>query len=82
MDNLKGELIMIKSMLNSKLVEDKIEGIKRVIISMSIGKNVEELFQPVIKCLEMNNLKMKKLIYLYIINNSRNCPNDALMIVN
>ena len=30
----------------------------------------------------MNNLKMKKLIYLYIINNSRNCPNDALMIVN
>lgn len=69
-------------MLNSNNVEDKIEGIKRVIVSMSVGKNMQELFQSVIKCLEMNNLKIKKLIYLYIINNSRNCPTDALMIVN
>lgn len=44
MDNLKGELLLIKNMLNSKDTDEKIEGIKRVIISMSIGKNVEELF--------------------------------------
>lgn len=82
MDNLKGELLIIKQMLNSTQIEDKIEGIKRVIISMSIGKNVTEIFQSVIKCLSLNNLKIKKLIYLYIINNSRNCPDDALMIIN
>ena len=69
-------------MLNSNNIEEKIEGIKRVIVSMSVGKNVQEIFQSVIKCLELNNLKIKKMIYLYIINNSRNCPNDALMIVN
>lgn len=69
-------------MLNSNNIEEKIEGIKRVIVSMSVGKNMQNIFQSVIKCLELNNLKIKKLIYLYIINNSRNCPNDALMIIN
>lgn len=35
-----------------------------------------------IKCLELPNFEVKKLIYLYIINNSRLVPDDALMIVN
>jgi len=79
---LKGEALLIHNLLNSQVIDDKIDGIKRVIISMSIGKNVSNLFQSVIKCLELDNLKIKKMIYLYIINNSRNCPNDALMIIN
>lgn len=82
MDELKGELIMLKDMLNSTDIEEKKDGVKRVIIAMTIGKNVSALFQPVIKCLEINELEIKKLIYLYIINNSRLCPDDALMIVN
>ena len=82
MDELKGELIMLKDLLNSTDIEEKRDGVKRVIIAMTIGKNVSALFQPVIKCLEINELEIKKLIYLYIINNSRLCPDDALMIVN
>lgn len=44
MNNLKGEMGIIEKMLNSNNLEDKIEGIKRVIISMSVGKNVEDIF--------------------------------------
>ena len=82
MDELKGEQLILKEMLNSTTIGEKIEALKRVIISMTIGKNVSSLFQSVIKCLELPNLETKKLIYLYIINNSKSCPEDALMIVN
>lgn len=82
MDELRGELVIMKDMLNSNDIGTKIEGLKRVIVAMTIGKNVAGLFQSVIKCLELPNLETKKLIYLYIINNSRQCPDDALMIVN
>lgn len=82
MNNLKGEQKILSEMLQSNRIDEKIEGIKRIIISMSIGKNMKDLFQQVIKCLEIDNLKIKKMIYLYIINNSRKCPNDSLMIIN
>ena len=35
---------------------------------MTIGKDVSGLFCPVLKCVETNNLDLKKLVYLYIIN--------------
>ena len=73
---------MLRDLLNSTDIEEKKEGVKRVIIAMTIGKNVTALFQPVIKCLEIPELEIKKMIYLYITNNSRLCPDDALMIVN
>lgn len=82
MNDLKGESLILKEMLNSSNITEKTEALKRVIISMTIGKNVSGLFQNVIKCLELPNLELKKLIYLYIINNSKACPDDALMIVN
>jgi vesicle coat complex subunit len=49
---------------------------------MTIGKEMSPLFQQVIKCLEYNDLDIKKLVYLYIINYSKNKPDDAIMVVN
>lgn len=82
MEELKGEQLVLKEMLNSTNIAEKTEALKRVVISMTIGKNVSNLFQHVIKCLELPNLETKKIVYLYIINNSKNCPDDALMIIN
>lgn len=82
MDDLKRDFTLLKAMLNSTNISERIEGVQRVIIMMTLGKNVTGLFQDMIKCLELPNLEIKKMIYLYIINNSRNCPDDALMIVN
>ena len=48
---------------------------------MTIGKDVSALFQPVIKCLEYDDIELKKLVYLYIINYSKNKPDDAIMVI-
>jgi vesicle coat complex subunit len=39
-----------------------------VIAAMTVGKDVSELFFPVLKCVETDHLQLKKLVYLYIIN--------------
>lgn len=80
--NKKGEVSELKEALNSTKNENKIDGLKKTIAFMTIGKDVSSLFQPVIKCLEMNHLEIKKLVYLYIINYSRSKPDDAIMIIN
>ena len=72
----------LKEMLNSKSTQERIRALQNIIIQMSLGTNMSGIFQEVIKCLSMPSLKVKKLIYLYIINNSQKSPDDALMIIN
>jgi len=67
--------------LNSPNFDKKREALKRVIALMTVGKDVSPLFQSVIKCLEVNDLEIIKLVYLYIINYSRTRPDDAIMVV-
>jgi vesicle coat complex subunit len=49
---------------------------------MSVGKDVSELFLPVLKCVETDHLQLKKLVYLYIINYAKTQPDLALLAVN
>ncbi len=35
-----------------------------------------------IRCLEFNDIALKKLVYLYIINYSQTRPDDAIMVIN
>jgi vesicle coat complex subunit len=80
--NKRGELNELQEDLNSAKFEKKKEALKKVIAHMTIGKDVSPLFQSVIKCLEVNDLEIIKLVYLYIINYSRTKPDDAIMVVN
>ena len=41
---------------------------------MTLGKDLSKLFQAVLKCLEFNDLEIKKCVYLYIVNYSRSKP--------
>lgn len=79
--NKKSELTEINDDLNSTKPEVKKEALKKVIAHMTIGKDVSSLFQAVIKCIEVNDIEIKKLVYLYIINYSRTRPDDAIMVV-
>ena len=79
--NKRGELSELNEDLNSTKYEKKKEAIKKVIAYMTIGKDVSTLFQSVIKCLEINDIEMIKLVYLYVINYSRTKPDDAIMVV-
>ena len=49
---------------------------------MTVGKDVSGLFFPVLKCVETNNLDLKKLVYLYIINYAKTQPDLAVLAVN
>ena len=49
---------------------------------MTIGKDVSDLFTHVLKCVETEDLELKKLVYLYIINYSKAQPDLALMAIN
>ena len=55
---------------------------KQVIAMMTIGKDVSGLFFPVLKCVETQNIELKKLVYLYIINYAKTQPDLAVLAVN
>lgn len=49
---------------------------------MTIGKDVSDLFTHVLKCVETEDLELKKLVYLYIINYAKAQPELTLMATN
>lgn len=56
--------------------------VKKVIAAMTVGKDVSMLFPDVVKSMQTDNIELKKLIYLYIINYARSQPTKAIMVVN
>ncbi|KAF3850817.1 hypothetical protein F7725_012589 [Dissostichus mawsoni] len=64
----KGEIFELKAELNSDKKEKKKEAVKKVIASMTVGKDVSALFPDVVNCMQTDNLELKKLVYLYLMN--------------
>ncbi|XP_065222686.1 AP-1 complex subunit beta-1 isoform X1 [Planococcus citri] len=78
----KGEIFELKSELNSDKKEKKREAVKKVIASMTVGKDVSALFPDVVNCMQTDNLELKKLVYLYLMNYAKSHPDMAIMAVN
>ena len=78
----KGEIFELKSELNSDKKEKKREAVKKVIASMTVGKDVSALFPDVANCMQTENLELKKLVYLYLMNYAKSQPDMAIMAVN
>ncbi len=49
---------------------------------MTVGKDVSALFADVVNCIQTENLELKKLVYLYLINYAKTQPDLALLAVN
>ena len=49
---------------------------------MTVGKDVSALFPDVANCLQTDNLELKKLVYLYLMNYAKSQPDMAIMAVN
>lgn len=64
----RSEINELKRELASVKLGERVDAIRKVIAAMTVGKDVTELFLPVLKCVETDNLQLKKLVYLYIIN--------------
>ena len=64
----RDELVLLKNELNHNKLDNRKRAVKKVIAAMTIGKDVSNLFTHVLKCVETQDLELKKLVYLYIIN--------------
>ena len=58
------------------------EAVKKVIASMTVGKDVTSLFPDVTNCSQTDDLELKKLVYLFMINTAKSAPELCLMTVN
>jgi AP-1 complex subunit beta-1 len=73
---------LLKSELNSVKLPERKSAVKKVIAAMTVGKDVSKLFTDVLKCVETEDIELKKLVYLYIINYAKAQPDLALMAIN
>ena len=49
---------------------------------MTVGKDVSMLFTDVVNCMQTDNVELKKLVYLYLINFAKTQPDLAILAVN
>ena len=78
----KGENHELREELRSKQREKKRDAVKKVIANMTIGKDVSMLFPDIVNCIQTDNLELKKLVYLYLMNYAKTQPELALLCVN
>lgn len=68
--------------LESQKLEKQKNALKRIIGAMTIGKDVSMLFPNVVKCIHTNDLELKKLVYLYVMNYAKSQPDLVILSVN
>ena len=78
----KGEMHELRLELHSTDRNTKVDAVKKVIASMTVGKDVSMLFTDVLNCVQTGNIELKKLVYLYLINYAKSQPELTLLAVN
>lgn len=78
----KGETHELRLELQSPNRDKKKDAVKKVIANMTVGKDVSMLFTDVINCIQTDNIELKKLVYLYLINYAKSQPELTLLAVN
>eukprot|EP00906_Rhabdomonas_costata_P000739 RCo000970 len=76
----KGEAHELKEELNSDNREKQKNAIKKVIASMTVGRDVSSLFSDVTRLISTVSIDIKKLVYLYIMNNAKSQPEKAVLL--
>ena len=78
----KGVMHELRMELHSTDRTVKVDAVKKVIASMTVGKDVSMLFTDVLNCAQTANIELKKLVYLYLINYAKSQPELTLLAVN
>ncbi|KAJ6714439.1 BETA-ADAPTIN-LIKE PROTEIN B [Salix viminalis] len=79
---MKVKSLSSKEELNSQYKDKRKDAVKKVIAAMTVGKDVSSLFTDVVNCMQTENLELKKLVYLYLINYAKSQPDLAILAVN
>ena len=81
-NNSRGENYELKNDLNSEIPVVRKEAVKKVIANMTVGKDAGGLFPDVVKCMQTDDLEMKKLVYLYLMNYAKSQPELVILAIN
>ncbi|KAG9321386.1 hypothetical protein KVV02_005759 [Mortierella alpina] len=81
-DQTEGENAELLADLNSEYRDRRKDAVKRVIANMTVGKDVSSLFPQVVKNMQTEDLEMKKLVYLYLMNYAKSNPDLVILAVN
>ena len=79
---MAGEIHEYKEELRALDRGKRKDAVKKVIAAMTVGKDVSMLFPDVVNCMQTEDLELKKLVYLYLINYAKTQPDLAIMGVN
>jgi len=80
--NKRGEVKELERNLADFNVDVKLTALRNIIFAMTLGKDVSMLFMAVLKNMETQNIELKKLVYLYVMNYARSHPDKAIMGIN
>lgn len=78
----RGEIQELKEELHTGDKTKTKEAVKKVIAAMTVGKDVSALFPDVVNCIQTDNIELKKLVYLYVLNYAKSQPELAILAIN
>lgn len=78
----RGEIQELKDELHLNDRSKQKDAVKKVIASMTMGKDVTALFADVVNCIQTDNIELKKLVYLYVMNYAKAQPELAILAIN
>eukprot|EP00927_Polykrikos_kofoidii_P013220 TRINITY_DN1574_c0_g1_i2.p1 TRINITY_DN1574_c0_g1~~TRINITY_DN1574_c0_g1_i2.p1 ORF type:complete len:906 (-),score=163.92 TRINITY_DN1574_c0_g1_i2:227-2944(-) len=78
----RGEIQELREELHAVDKAKQKDAVKRVIAAMTLGKDVSALFADVVNCMQTENIELKKLVYLYVINYAKAQPELAILAIN
>ncbi len=81
-DSKRGEVGELRTELASSDLDVMKDAVKKVIAAITVGKDMNSLFPDVINCMRTDNVEVKKLVYLYLINYAKSNPDLTIMAVN
>eukprot|EP00929_Paragymnodinium_shiwhaense_P078931 TRINITY_DN4096_c0_g2_i1.p1 TRINITY_DN4096_c0_g2~~TRINITY_DN4096_c0_g2_i1.p1 ORF type:complete len:909 (+),score=257.80 TRINITY_DN4096_c0_g2_i1:91-2817(+) len=78
----RGEIQELKEELHASDKAKQRDAVKKVIAAMTVGKDVSALFADVVNCIQTDNMELKKLVYLYVMNYAKAQPELAILAIN
>ncbi|KAK8884204.1 hypothetical protein M9Y10_043310 [Tritrichomonas musculus] len=78
----KDDLISLRNQLDGNDPQERKSAAKRVLNLMRSGENVQNLFSSMLRCVSTDDIELKRLVYLYLVNYSAQEPEQAIMTVN
>ena len=79
---LKDEILSLRDELDSNDPSARKSAVRRVLNLMRSGENVGSLFSSMLRCVNTDDIQLKKLVYLYLVTYSSQESEQSIMAVN